>query len=164
MRMARARDSLSNSDWGSMRIIRGASPKVYHANEQTGHAIIAKLLAVAATSSIVVQWIWSLYYAGNEYIHGESWISAILDGSPILAFIPKHGMLRCKGRVYWILHIYPHGIDTTYGLPKTAVRSDFKPKVMILEVSSPKLLCVRALWPSFREEKRGSVTFRFVPL
>ena len=165
---ARLRDSLRMRDWGNVRIVHGSLPRTYHRSSPstTDPPAVALVFSVVGSDDICLEWIRSLYYAGNEYSQGESWLTAKFNGQRVLGFIPKNGMFRMHGNFFVLLHLYPYADGTTadFGLPSSTFDATYVPARKLIMLGCPQLSEVELLWPSFRKAGGQKVKMRFVPL
>ena len=164
MYTARAYDSQSYSSWGATHIVRGSQPKTFNRGDSSAGEAVAFLFSIMTTATIVLEWVTTLYHTGSLYTPGESWLTATFDGETILAFIPKNGIMKIKGRFFVLLHIYPYHFDADLSVPGTHIPQGYKLKRQFVALDSLRLQHLVPLWPAYRKETRGKVEMRFVPL
>ena len=147
---------------GMLRFNKGA-----HTSCATVRAVLNRLFSYERKrASLELQWVQKLLLRGFELFAGESWLSIVLDGQRILAFIPRNGIFIYKKAIYLALQQYPTECkDSEYGLPVTMVPDGFEPQWKFVAVRSPKLQKLVPLWLTQKKAcgEQGK-QYRFVPL
>ena len=165
---ARLRDLLRMRDWGNVRIVHGSLPRTYHRSSPsaTDPPAVALLFSVVSSDDVRLEWIRSLYYGGDVYAQGESWLTAKFNSQRILGFIPKNGMFKKNGNYFVLLHLYPYadGSKADFGLPSSTFDSTYVPARKLIMLGAAQLSEVELLWPSFRKAEGREVKMRFVAL
>ena len=129
-----------------------------------GLTVVKGVLSLLQKEVVTITWISRLQYGSTEVYAGQSWLSATLDGKPILAFIPKQGVFAIQDRIFLLLRLFDVAERDSFGLPTTTIPISFSPAERIVKVDSSKLQDVVVLWPSFRAERGQTVVYRFVPM
>ena len=164
---ARMRESRRPSEWGQTTILRSSLPTTYRRSSPgaSDPTIVAFIFSLMSASSICIEWIRTLYHSGSEYTPGETWVTAMVEGERILGYIPKNGMLKLGGKIYFVLDLYPYGTDADWKVPSTSFGQTYTPQRRLIWLSSAKLSDVQPLWPSFQQTADdGTIKMRFVPL
>ena len=102
---ARLRDSQRVRDWGNVRIVHGSLPRTYRRSSPsaTDPPAVARVFSIISSDNVSLEWIRTLYYGGDEYAQGVSWLTAKFNSERLLGFIPKNGLFRMHGKFYVLL-------------------------------------------------------------
>ena len=129
-----------------------------------GEQVVEGLFGKLASKKLTIEWVGTLYCRGSAFTAGESWLSATLDGKPILAFVPVEGIFKVTGKIYFLLQLYVAASTDEYGLLTLKVPSGYKPRERIVHVDSAMLQDLVPLSPALRTVRGHTTNYRFVPL
>ena len=155
-----------------VKVIHAKAPRKYtkdsFASEadftKDGFVVVEGIMDLLQRDSIQITWVNRLQFGSTEVFAGQSWLSATLDGKPILAFISEHGVFQISNRIFFMLLLYPLATRDSYGMPSSTIPTTFTPDQRVVRVDSSTLTDVMVLWPSFRAERGRTVVYRFVPM